>query len=486
MKRIDADLLVIGSGPGGAMTAACAAEAGRDVLLVEEGSHHAVDSAPSFSLAEMDQKYRNGGLNVTFGGTSITYLEGRCVGGGSEINAALYHRPLEKTLREWQQRTGIRGFEPESLWPHFEAVERDCNVNPVPDGNGPAADLLKRGAGVMGWSTREIERFWSYEGEPRIAGSGRQSMSVTLVPRALRAGARLLPDTRVTRLLRDGDRVTGAIIERGRPSERCEVRAKDVFVTAGAVQTPRLLRRSGYTHNVGDTLQLHPMIRITARFREPMNDLAFGVPTEQVDEFKPALTLGCSYSSVPHLALWMGADSPPQRATASGAPQGKKLAQLRDWRRTGIFYVAAVGTGLGRIRDLPVVGEPFIRLPLTPADLKLLGEGLLRLGQLLFAAGAEELSSPVAGGAPIRDRAGLEAVARALPQGKMTVSTIHLFSSVPMGSDESRSGTDSFGKVHGSRNLYVNDASLFPASPAVNPQGTVLAVARRNVLEFLK
>ena len=48
-------MLVIGSGPGGAMTGCMAAEAGRDVLLVEEGAQHAVDSAPPFSLAEMEQ-----------------------------------------------------------------------------------------------------------------------------------------------------------------------------------------------------------------------------------------------------------------------------------------------------------------------------------------------------------------------------------------------------------------------------------------------
>ncbi|MSQ03507.1 MAG: GMC family oxidoreductase [Myxococcales bacterium] len=477
MKRFNSDVLVIGSGPGGAMTACMAAEAGRDVLLVEEGAHHAVDSAPSFSLAEMDQKYRNGGLNVTFGGTSITYLEGRCVGGGSEINAALYHRPLEQTLREWQARAQLRGFEPETLWPHFEAVEAECNVNLVRGGNGPAAALLRRGAGQMGWSTREIARFWNYDGDAPIAGlsGGRQSMTVTLVPRALRAGARLLPDTRVLRLVRDGARITGAVGERTQNGERekVEFEAKEVFVCAGAVQTPRLLRRSGLTHNVGDTLRLHPMIRITARFREPINDLAYAVPTEQVDQFKPELTLGCSYSSIPHLALWMGASS------------GRKQDRLRDWRRTGIFYVAAVGTGVGRIRDLPLVGEPLIRLPLTADDLARLGEGLLRLGQLLFAAGAEELSSPVDGAPAIADVAALERVACALPQGRMPVSTIHLFSSVPMGEDQARTGTDSFGRVWGCDNLRVNDASLFPASPAVNPQGTVLAVARRNVMHFL-
>jgi choline dehydrogenase-like flavoprotein len=301
-------------------------------------------------------------------------------------------------------------------------------------------------------------------------------MSVTLLPRAVRAGARLSPDTRVLRLLRDGRRVRGALVERrgadGR-RVRSEVLARDVFVCAGAVQTPRLLRRSGFAHNVGDTLQLHPMIRITARFREEMNDPAWGVPTEQVDQFKPALTLGCSYSSVPHLALWMGAEG------------GQKRRQLRDWKRTGIFYVAAVGTGVGRIRDLPLVNEPLVRLPLTNADLGRLGEGLLRLGQLLFAAGAEVLSNPVEGGPPIRNEAELEALCRALPQGRMAVSTIHLFSSVPMGRNEALTGTDSFGKLRGADNVWVNDASLFPASPAVNPQGTVLAVARRNVVRWL-
>lgn len=479
MKRLDCDVLVIGSGPGGAMTACLAAEAGRSVLLVEEGPHLKTDSAPSFSLAEMDQKYRNAGLNVTFGGTSITYLEGRCVGGGSEINAALYHRPLEKTLREWQAQTRIKGFEPDELWPHFEAVERDCNVNLFPAGNGPASQLLQHGAGKMGWSTREIGRFWSYEGEGPRAGflDGRQSMSVTLVPRSVRAGARLLADTRVLELSRASGRVTGATAVTttadGR-SERVDIRAKSVFVCAGAVQTPRLLRRSGFTHNVGDTLQLHPMIRVTARFKQAFNELDWGVPTEQVDQFKPALTLGCSYSSIPHLALWMGAQL------------GNKQDRLRDWRKTGIFYVAAVGTGKGRIRDLPLVNEPFIRLPLTADDLTRLGEGLTRLGELLFAAGAEEVSSPIEGSTTsFRSPADVERVARALPQGSMAVSTIHLFSSAPMGSDEARCATDSYGKVLGTDNLYVNDASLFPASPAVNPQGTVLAVARRNVLHFL-
>jgi choline dehydrogenase-like flavoprotein len=63
--------------------------------------------------------------------------------------------------------------------------------------------------------------------------------------------------------------------------------------------------------------------------------------------------------------------------------------------------------------------------------------------------------------------------------------TVHLFSSVPMGEDPARCPVDSFGAVRGVRGLRVNDASLLPGPPGVNPQGTVMAIAARNVSAFL-
>ena len=64
---LTADILVIGSGPGGAITACLLAEAGRDVLLIEEGSELQQSSAGQFSSAEMAQKYRNGGITIALG-----------------------------------------------------------------------------------------------------------------------------------------------------------------------------------------------------------------------------------------------------------------------------------------------------------------------------------------------------------------------------------------------------------------------------------
>ncbi len=63
--------------------------------------------------------------------------------------------------------------------------------------------------------------------------------------------------------------------------------------------------------------------------------------------------------------------------------------------------------------------------------------------------------------------------------------TIHLFSSCPMGEDRKRCVTDSFGRIHDLRDLRIADASLLPGPPGVNPQGSVMAIARRNALQFL-
>ena len=62
--------------------------------------------------------------------------------------------------------------------------------------------------------------------------------------------------------------------------------------------------------------------------------------------------------------------------------------------------------------------------------------------------------------------------------------TIHLFSTCPMGEDLKRCAVDSFGKVHGHTNLFVNDASLLCTAPGVNPQGTIMGIARRNAVHF--
>ena len=88
-------------------------------------------------------------------------------------------------------------------------------------------------------------------------------------------------------------------------------------------------------------------------------------------------------------------------------------------------------------------------------------------------------------GEPLRSPSDLDRIPMPLTRSLTNLMTIHVFSSCPMGENLDRCPVDSFGKVHGVDSLYLADASLLCTAPTVNPQGTIMAVVRRNLLHYL-
>ncbi|MFD1961114.1 hypothetical protein ACFSHP_22645 [Novosphingobium panipatense] len=86
------------------MTGAVLAEAGRDVLMLEEGADLALDAAAPFSCDEMLLKYRNAGVSVALGNSKLAWVEGRCVGGEARsIEASTTARPNTS----WRSGRGV-------------------------------------------------------------------------------------------------------------------------------------------------------------------------------------------------------------------------------------------------------------------------------------------------------------------------------------------------------------------------------------------
>jgi choline dehydrogenase-like flavoprotein len=468
------DIAVIGSGPGGSMTACLLAEHGRDVVLIEEGPDLALDSCTPFSREEMVQKYRNGGLTVALGRTKVPYVEGRCVGGGSEINSGLHHRTPLEILNRWRTDFQVENLTATDLVPHFEAVERELSLSLLPGPAQPASLRLHEGATSLGWSSVEVPRWFSYHKEAGPAGAGiKQSMTQTLVPRARKAGARLLPQTRVRRLRRRGQSWHIELEETASNSKRRLVLVADkVFLACGTIHTPALLQRSGLASLAGRTLHMHPTVKVIAQFADEVNAPGMGVPVHQVKEFAPRFSFGCSISAPPHLALAM-LDHPEHAAFAR-----------TNWRRFAIYY-AMIGGGHGSVRSLPFFRDPLVRYRLAQHDLTDLAEGLRQLCRCLFAAGAQALFPSIGGSQPLHQMADIDNLPTVLPAKQTNMMTIHLFSSCPLGEDRRKCVADSFGRVHGESNLWIADGSLLPGPPGVNPQGSILAVTRRNALHFL-
>jgi choline dehydrogenase-like flavoprotein len=466
------EVLVIGSGAGGATTASALAAAGRRVTVVEEGPWVDPDAVEPFSLEEMVAKYRHHGPSAALGAPPIAFAEGRCVGGSTEINSGLWHRLPGELAEEWRRTYRIEDFGADVLDRHAEQVEAAQSVQKVPDEPPLSSALLERGAAELGWRSVEFPRVFRYD----AAGRGtKQTMARTLIPRAVEHGAEILAECRVLRLDRDGDRVTGARCRRRREDgteEDLTIRAEQVIVCGGAIQSPALLQRSGIRANIGAGLKLHPTIKIAARFPHPVDH--DDVPMHRITEFAPNLTIGGSASRRGHVALAL-ADSTADTTDA-----------LASWEDVSVYYAAIRSEGAGRVLAIPGLKAPLVTYRLTEGDVSRLARGLVHLGEVLLAAGATELYPSVVGAEVARRPADLLPWWDAVSRQRTSLMTVHLTSSIRMGEDRARTGTDSHGRVWGHRNLWVNDASLLPDAPGVNPQAAIMTIAARNAEHFLE
>jgi choline dehydrogenase-like flavoprotein len=471
MAEITTDVLVIGSGAGGAVTAARLAEAGREVIVVEEGPEFDPDQHEPFSLEEMVAKYRHRGLQAALGSPAVAYAEGRCVGGSTEINSGLYHRLPDYLAEEWQRVYDIDDFAPASLAGYAGRVEDEMGVSTLPSAPPPSSAVLERGATKLGWRNVEFARVFRYDAKGR---GTKQTMSRTLLPKARAAGAQLLADTRVIKLERTQGRVAGVRCQRRHPDggvEALHITADVVVVCAGAIHSPALLQRSGIRRNIGTGLKLHPTVKIAALFPHPVDH--GDVPMHRVTEFAPNLTIGGSASRKGHIAMAIA------EATHDIA------GPLENWDNMSVYYAAIRSEGSGRVIAVPGLKAPLVTYKLTDADMSRLARGLIHLGEVLLAAGATELYPSLVGGPIAYDLDGLGAWWDKATRSHTNLMTVHLTSTVRMGNDRARTGTDSYGKVWDHANLFVNDGSLLPDAPGVNPQAAIMTIATRNAEHLL-
>ncbi len=470
-NTITTAITVIGSGPGGAITAARLAEAGRQVLLVEEGAHLPQGSVPNFSLKEISQKYRNGGVTVGFGNAKVAYVEGRVVGGGSEVNRGMYHRIHSETLEEWGRSHRVDSLSLDDLRPHFDACESITRVSDLPGVPPMTSMKLHEGAQKLGWKSLQVPRLVQYEknDDGRLIDH-KEAMSTTWIPRFLAAGGTLLADTRVSRFKQhSGKWHVDATTKGGQP---LTIVTDRLFLACGAIHTPALLRRSGIKTNIGNSLRFHPMLKVVAQFREEINLLGVPDPVHQVVEYDPKFSLGSSMSLRPLLALSM-------------CDHQEYMHEVEhNWKQMGIYYTQTVG-GYASVRNVPWFRDPLVRVKMDESSLHEVADGLKHLCQALLASGAIAIYPGIAGSAVIHSQADVDRLPDVLPPDKANLSTLHLFSSCPMGEDRVHCATDSFGNVHGVDRLHIADASLLCGPTVVNPQGTVMAVAHRNVQHFL-
>ncbi|MCU0693530.1 MAG: FAD-dependent oxidoreductase, partial [Polyangiaceae bacterium] len=267
-ERQVAQVVVIGSGAGGTVTALELAEAGFNVVVVEEGRRFSPKDYGHDGLHAMSSLYRRRGMTPILGRPTLGYVEGCCVGGSTEINSGFWHRTPREILLRWRSQYELADAMPEDLESHFVWAEQALGVAKSPQPWPPSTAAFARGIEKMGWSGQEIPRAAPGCRSINRCASGcpvgaKQGMSEKLIPRAEAAGAKVLANCRAKLLLWRRGRVTGVLVETESPEGRELVRidADAVFVCGGPTETPALLLRSGIRTMVGDSLRIHPMLK---------------------------------------------------------------------------------------------------------------------------------------------------------------------------------------------------------------------------------
>lgn len=483
-----ADVVVVGSGPCGAVAAYELAMAGKDVVLVEEGPPFTPADFELDGPISMARTMREGGLRFTTGFVMPT-MQAIALGGGSLVNSAICGRCPEFRLQEWAEAADLDHTSRRELEPHYDAIAEFLGIAPTPDDvQGPRNLLFRNGCKSLGWSSEPCARNvvgcrGSGECFTGCRARAKQSMDISYVPAAIRAGARVYTSVQVQRVLGSGRRVTG--IEgrlvapfTGAPGAAVRIEAKAVVLAAGVLATPLLLQRSGNLANaskqVGENVQFHPGTSVMGVFPDAV-DAVFGAT--QGYQCLQFLRDGFKLET-----LWAPPSVLAVRMPGVGLGFKRKLV---DMQRAAIWdAIASCQRSLGSVRERGRSQQPAVRWRFHPEDARILGRAVWALTQLFFAAGAERVLPGVAG---LPDEMHSLDEARVLEQrparaGDLVVASTHVFGSTRMHGDPSRGVVDEDCKTHDLDNLYVVDTGVFPMSPAVNPMFTGMALARRGAL----
>ena len=494
-RAIEADVVIVGSGAGGGVTAEILANAGLDVILVEEGP---LRSTADFRMREAEaypELYQESAARKT-ADKAINILQGRCVGGSTTVNWTSSFRTPPATLAWWQSAHGLRKLTVDSLMPWFSAMERRLHVGfwPVPPNENNA--ILVRGAKALGIEVavmrRNVKRCWNLGycgmGCPTNA---KQSMLLTTIPGALAAGATLISRLRAERLEFSGRQVvalTGTAL--GADGLRAngvkvKLRARHFVLAGGAINSPALLMRSEAPDPaglVGRRTFLHPTVVSSALFQQPVKAYEGAPQSVYSDHFLEADPidgpLGFKLEVPPvHPILFS--------TTLQG--WGESHSRLMKEFANSQTIIALVRDGFnpdsrgGQVR-LRGDGSPFLDYPLNETYWEAARRALLAMAEIQFAAGARWVT-PVheeAKGFVSWHEAKRGITALPLAPHRCRVVSAHVMGGCAMAGSPEQGVVDDEGRHFHLANLSVHDGSVFPTSIGANPQLSIYGLVARS------
>ncbi|MGB8223966.1 MAG: GMC family oxidoreductase, partial [Polyangiales bacterium] len=479
--KLEADVVVIGSGASGAVAAYELSKAGAKVVVLEAGPYVKSEQFTERLIESFQTLYAEGGNQTNTSG-DLVVLQGACIGGSTVVNAAVCFRTPDAVLRAWGENYGLDNLSPEVMAPYFDKVEKNLHIHP----NGPHeinlnGRLIWDGAkkvGIPGGpASRNIEQC-ALTGHC-IAGcktDRKQSMLVTYLPWASELGATILSGTRADSFEVSNGRITRVNAVATEPNGRSKpvtVQAGLVVVAAGAVQTPLLFQRNAIGNSsglIGHNFACHPSTAIIGEHKDDVYAWRGATITTyagNIEDPKEGSYL-----------LEAGGLGPMSNTTASEGGVGREYVDFIENSKKFLASVTLIHDhNVGHV--YMENGRKRIDYDLDDRDFRSMQEAFRGAAKIYFAAGAERVFLPTTRRTVIESPDQIDSVINSLQNGKhrYKLTSYHPQGTMRMGKDPKLSVVGPDGRMHDLDNVYVIDASLFPTTLLVNPQETVYAMA---------
>ena len=472
-------ILVIGSGAGGAVISSKLAEANFDVNIYEEGSAVNTVEIEKSLVKPLSKYYRYGGVLPVFAKPIIGFAEGRVFGGTTEINGGLLWRTPKRILDSWRLENSISSEFYDSYDGIFSSIEKRLGVNKVnPIVGNKDSIMLQNSANKFNWKIVEVPRaVINCKQDNRCASvcikGSKQSMALTYLRDAENAGAKVFTNSKIIKLIMDGTTCKGVLIKRNEQYEK--IYLDFVFLSAGAIQTPIILRRSGIKKNIGNNLALHLNLRFLVVFNEDVNASKGTIFTHQLQEFedKGILLMATNFRQ-----QWV------YSAIESRYPVTSE--EIQNFDRKGALFTAQIRPkGIGKVRSLGSLAT-FVTYNILDKDIELALEAINISCKLFFNSGARYIYLPISGSKPIHSMVELSEVLENLDlRRKLELLAVHAMASCPMGV-KADSAVDHMGKLKGYDNIYLADASVLPSNIGESPQGTIMYFSHFIAKKFIE
>ncbi len=488
-----ADVCVIGSGCGGATAARVLAEAGREVVVLEEGPDLTGMQLTQRDGEMYDQLYMDRGGRSTED-LAISVLSARALGGGGVINASDVVPIPDGVLAHWRSAFDLRDLTEATLAPFVAAALEDLSASRITEAQMNQANrLLERGAQRLGYAGERMmhNRVGCQGMGTCLIGcpiDAKRNPRFVAIPAAIEAGATFLTRARAVRVegATEGTKTVRVrtLDARGyHEVGETTVRAPIVIVACNAVATAQLLLRSGIgNEHVGRNLILQPQLPITALFDDPV--IAFsGIPQAYaVTEFER--------EDHPERGLWgfriepvMG--TPGIVSTLLPYLGHRNAATMGQYDRIAASLLLAPDAPSGRV-EAGEHGRPMIHYAHRDEHKRRLRDAARAAARIYLAAGAREVIVPTSPPVVVRREADIERLsALSLRPASAPLISAHQQGTVRMSTSTERGGADPGGQVWGTRGVYVMDSSIFPSSASSHTMTPIITMARYLATKLL-